>query len=166
VLPRPVKGKRRRWPWIVLVVLLVVGGCGGLFARFFVGGVLQARSVAQAQLAAVSQITAAWDVDALYQAAVPELQQETPDSVVRAYFADWRNRLGPSQSLSVAGYYFASHTGLSTIVTATYTGQFQHGTAQVVVRFVESGGRWLILGLNVVNIVSTVPPTTSPDGAP
>lgn len=160
------EGKRRKWPWVVPVVLLVVGSCSVLSVRFFVGAVLQARSVAQTQLPVVSQITSTWDLDALYRAATQDLRHDAPESVARAYFAEWRDRLGPSRSVSVAGYFFKSKRSGPRVVVATYDGQFQYGTARVVVQFRESAGAWLVEGINVTDIMSSRPTATSSRAGP
>jgi len=164
VTPAPPR-KRRIWRWALLILLLLIGSCSVLCVRFFVRGVSEARSVAEAQLPVVTRITANWDLDALYQVAGPELKQAAPESVARAYFDAWR-KLGPSQSLAVVRYYFKSYTSAPTIVTATYAGQYQHGTATLEVRFKESGGSWIIVSFNVADIVLTDSPTTGPTKTP
>jgi hypothetical protein len=161
VQPNPAQPRRRRriWPWVLLAVVLIIGGCGG----FFLQGVLHAKSVAEAQLGVVQQVTSSWDLNVLYEVADPALKLSTPESVAKAYFKDWGERLGRSKVLRVSGYSFRSFTNAPTTVNADYDGQFQHGTAVVHVQFCESNGAWPILAINVTNIVPSQS-TTAPAG--
>ncbi len=160
--------RRRRWPWVVFAVLLLLGGCGALVLRFFTSGYAEARAVAQAQLPDVLRITSAWDVDLLYELG-PDLERETPRSVVRDYFALWQKQLGAAQSLKIAGYYFTRFTGRPTLVTATYDGQFERGTARIAVRFQQTATGWTIVGFRLDNVrpaaTSTAPTTGAVTGA-
>lgn len=162
VQPSPARPRRRAriWPWLLLSVVLIVGGCGGFFLR----SVLQAKAVAEAQLGVVQQVTSSWDLSLLYEVADPALKVSTPEGVAKGYFEDWRQRLGPSRVLRVSHYSFRSAPNVPTIVDADYDGQFQHGTAVVHVEFRESSGGWAILGINVTNIVATQSTTAQAGG--
>jgi hypothetical protein len=149
------KRAARIWPRVLLFLVVVVGGLIFVGVRWFSAEFARTRVIAEAQIPSVMGIAETWELDALFDAAAPELKKQTPATVARAYLDEWRNQLGACTSLELAGHHFQSRTGGKTIVTGHYAGRFEHGSARIVATFKPENGEWRILSINVTDIVSS-----------
>lgn len=132
---------------IVLLVLAAVGGviilsiaaCGGLIYWGFTSADQVAGHQVDALFMAIDEGRFAETYDTQTSA---DFQSRVSREEYAAFGEAIGEKLGSLESKSMQSFNMQQHNSDAT-VTATYSGKFQKGTAEIVVEMVKAGDRWL-----------------------